>query len=223
MKDKPVATIGNNRLTFNTVSLKKFEDVEYVELLLNTVEKCIAVRPCKSDSPNAIRWGRKKDGKWIPSQRTISGFAAALYTIAGWDKDNRYRLCGQYFSDGSDQMLVFDLSEPEIIRLVKKGEYQAREEGGVDQTRRKSEAMDGDGDMEIVTVYSLEKAYPDNWVGHFGDSAKVAGFERIPYSGNWEILRPARTYATAGGMRQEIIHEIETEAQKMLQGLGLAI
>ena len=223
LKDKPVVTIGNNRLTFNTVSLKKFENVEYVELLLNTVEKCIAVRPCKSDSPNAIRWGKKKDGKWIPSQRTISGFAAALYTIAGWDKNNRYRLCGQYFSDGSDQMLVFDLSEPESICLVTKGEYQVSGEDGDDQTGQESKVADGASEPEIVTVYSLEKAYPDNWKGHFGDSANVAGFERIPYSGNWEILRPARTYAAAGGMRQEIIHEIETEAQKMLQGLGLAI
>ena len=223
LKDKPVATIGNNRLTFNTVSLKKFENVEYVELLLNTVEKCIAVRPCQPDSPNAIRWGRKKDGKWIPSQRTISGFAAALYTIAGWDKDNRYRLCGQYFSDGSDQMLVFDLSEPEIIQLVKKGEYQDIDHSDGGESVNTSEKTDAADESETVTVYSLEKAYPKNWKGHFGNYVKNDGFERIPYSGNWEILRPAKTYAAAGGIRQEIISEIEAEARKMLQGLGLAI
>lgn len=223
LKDKPVATIANNRLTFNTVSLRKFEDVEYVELLLNTVEKCIAVRPCSADSPNAIRWGRKKEGKWIPSQRTIAGFAAALYAIAGWDAENRYKLCGQYLTDGSDQMLVFDLSEPEIIRLVTKGEYQAAGDTEAEQNEASSETEGVTDETETVTVYSLEKVYPDNWEGHFGSSARNAEFERIPYQGNWEILRPARTYAAAGGIRPEIIHEIETEAQKMLQGLGLAI
>ena len=150
----------------------------------------------------------------------VSDYSGVAGTFAGFPGDRTF---GQYFSDGSDQMLVFDLSEPEIIRLVTKGEYQAGEEDGVDQIGRESKAADGASEPEIVTVYSLEKAYPDNWKGHFGDSAQVAGFERIPYTGNWEILRPARTYAAAGGMRQEIIHEIETEAQKMLQGLGLAI
>ena len=120
-------------------------------------------------------------------------------------------------------MLVFDLSEPEIIQLVKKGEYQAVEDSDGEESVNTSEKTDAADESEIVTVYSLETVYPESWKGHFGDVFCNAGFERIPYSGNWEILRPARTYAAAGGIRQEIISEIEAEAQKMLQGLGLAI
>ena len=39
----PAMTISNGRLRFNTACLKKFENVEYVELLLNSVERCIAM------------------------------------------------------------------------------------------------------------------------------------------------------------------------------------
>lgn len=57
-------TISNGKLRFNTACLKKFEDVEYVELLLNSVDRCVAIRPCEKSNPNAIRWGRLKEGCW---------------------------------------------------------------------------------------------------------------------------------------------------------------
>ena len=63
----PAMTISNGKLRFNTACLKKFEDVEYVELLLNSVDRCIAIRPCEKDNPNAIRWGRLKEGRWCAS------------------------------------------------------------------------------------------------------------------------------------------------------------
>lgn len=43
----PAMTISDGQLTFNTACLKKFEDVEYVEILFNSIEKIIAVRPCE--------------------------------------------------------------------------------------------------------------------------------------------------------------------------------
>ena len=46
----PAMTISNGRLRFNTACLKKFENVEYVELLLNSVERCIAIRPCDKNN-----------------------------------------------------------------------------------------------------------------------------------------------------------------------------
>ena len=42
-------TISNGKLRFNTACLKKFEDVEYVELLLNSVDRCVAIRPCEKE------------------------------------------------------------------------------------------------------------------------------------------------------------------------------
>lgn len=60
----PAMTIADGKLGFNTSCLKKFENVEYVELLLNSVNRCIAVRPCDQNNPNAIHWGRLREGRW---------------------------------------------------------------------------------------------------------------------------------------------------------------
>jgi len=35
--------VSQGKITFNTACMKKFKDVEYVEILLNSVENCIAV------------------------------------------------------------------------------------------------------------------------------------------------------------------------------------
>lgn len=59
----PAMTISEGRITFNTACLKKFEDVEYVEILFNSIERCIAVRPCDKDNINAVKWGTIRNGK----------------------------------------------------------------------------------------------------------------------------------------------------------------
>ena len=256
LAEKPIMTIGNRRVTFNTTCLKKFRDVEYVELLINTVEKCIAIRPCEQDNPNAIHWGRKKDNRWVPSPKSISGFAGALLTMTGWNPYNRYRLCGQYLTDGDDQMLVFDLQEPEIIRLVQRYEvpadiseeynnsnkntndsdplqnadhanrpdnatkYSPDEDEGTDTVSMTTE------DVEMVTIYSIEHVFPEEWNGHFGlpeRQRKTMYFERIRYKGNWEILRPSVLFATVGDLGQDILGEIQSEARKMLEEMGCAV
>ena len=71
----PAMTISNGKLRFNTSCLKKFEDVEYVELLLNSVDRCVAIRPCEKGNPNAIHWGRLKEGRWCASTLGCRGLA----------------------------------------------------------------------------------------------------------------------------------------------------
>jgi hypothetical protein len=98
-------TISNGRLRFNTACLKKFENVEYVELLLNSVERCIAIRPCDKNNPNAIRWGRLKEGRWCASTLGCRGLAKTLFDIMEWDEDLRYRFRGQFLEQGDNKMI----------------------------------------------------------------------------------------------------------------------
>ena len=113
----PAMTISNGRLRFNAACLKKFEDVEYVELLLNSVDRCIAIRPCEKSNPNAIRWGRLKEGRWCASTLGCRGLAKALFDIMEWDEDLKYRFRGQLVEQGGDKLMLFELDEPEMIKV----------------------------------------------------------------------------------------------------------
>ena len=90
----PAMTISNGKLRFNTSCLKKFEDVEYVELLLNSVDRCVAIRPCEKGNPNAIHWGRLKEGRWCASTLGCRGLAKTLFDIMEWEEGLKYRFRG---------------------------------------------------------------------------------------------------------------------------------
>ena len=114
----PAMTISNGKLRFNTSCLKKFEDVEYVELLLNSVDRCVAIRPCEKGNPNAIHWGRLKEGRWCASTLGCRGLAKTLFDIMEWEEGLKYRFRGQFVEQGDNKLMLFELDEPEMIKIM---------------------------------------------------------------------------------------------------------
>ena len=113
----PAMTLSNGKLRFNTACLKKFEDVEYVELLLNSVDRCIAIRPCEKDNANAIRWGRLKEGRWCASTLGCRGLAKALFDMMEWEEGLKYRFRGQLVGQDDDKLMLFELDDPEMVKV----------------------------------------------------------------------------------------------------------
>lgn len=113
-RSNPAMNISGDKISFNSACLKKFKDVEYVELLFNAVDKCLAIRPCKESADNAIKWATLRDGHWYISPKSSRGFSKALYEVMGWLSDNKYRLRGYYAEKDGDRVMMFDLSEPAI-------------------------------------------------------------------------------------------------------------
>ena len=121
-------------ICFNTNCLKKFKDIEYVELLFNAVNKKLVIRPCNPDNPNAIKWGKIENGKWRNATRSCRAFSKTLFESMEWDEDNKYRIRGQYLTKNNTRIIVFVLEEPEII--IKTGKRKSVTElgGGISNT-----------------------------------------------------------------------------------------
>lgn len=223
LTEKPIMKVSNSRISFNTMCFKRFETVEYVELLINTVEKCIAIRPCNKDHPNAFRWGAIKEDKWRAMPKSIAGFAAPLFAITGWDPTDKVKLCGQYVSDGKTQMLLFDLSEPEIIRLVP--EEKTKDVDNIEVNTYGEPAVEGE-EAEAVEVMIPETICPESWEDSFGrrtDEQLTWYYERIHYDGDWEILRPAKCFAIAGGVSKSVLKEVERETHRIIAEMRSAV
>lgn len=233
LRDKPLMTINRNKISFNAVCLKCFEDVEFVELLINTVDKCIAIRPCDEKNPNAFRWGKMKEDRWRPSPKSITGFAAPLFAITGWDPTDKVKLCGQCVRKGKDKVLFFDLLEPEIIRLVPEEDNADIERAAAsdvdhieDNAVSAESSDDGSEAKEEVEVMKLETVIPDSWHENFGSGSEnryTWYFERVRYDGSWEILRPARFYAYAGNFQQELFDEVRRETHRIIEEMRCAV
>ena len=212
--DKPVLTINNGRMRFNTACIKKFADVEYVELLLNSVKNCIAIRPCEKDNPNAIRWARLKNEKWVVSPTSCRGLYGALVDIMSWTDDSVYRLYGQFVCQGEDKVLLFSLDEPDITKTQTQ----------VVIPEKPDDELSKETDMNSEEIIITEKVhvFPAKWSGNFGVPVKCVGavnaLKRVRYSKDWDVLRPAKEVAELNTISAEQLGEMLVEAKTIMEG-----
>lgn len=212
---KPTMSISRGQVRFSTYCLKKFEDVEYVELLFNSVEKCIAVRPCEKDSPNAIRWGRLKDSRWIVQPKSCSGFISPLCHIMSWSADCGYKLFGQYLENDGERLIVFELSDPAVIEY----EQNAEQQDTCDAT---------DQNAAVETVAAKKKVKMTKKVilpGIFGDrvgkngSWNVISLKAKKYDGDWMIMSPASFYRMSGNISEATMQQVRDGAMELWEKL----
>lgn len=196
-------TISGGRMRFNTACLKKFEDVEYVELLINTVNNCIAIRPCEKDNPNAIHWGRLKEDKWIVSSMSCRGLSKVLFSLMSWEDEGKYRFKGHFRSNGTDKLLLFELDEPVVTKTVEQV------------------IVPEESEEEIVAQETV-KIYPSSWTATFGTPiisiARGSLLEQQHYSGNWDVLRPAKVIEEMNVLSSDTLTELMKEAETIMEG-----
>ena len=201
----PAVTISKGKVRFNTACLKRFEDVEYVELLFNSVEKCLAVRPCEKSNPNAIQWGTLKEGKWIVKEKSCRGFSAPLYETMGWNEELRYRMRGSFMGDGDNKIMLFDLEEPEIIERVLVEDIPTQPDEPETEERKP--------EYKNVMTFNSHGVF-----GHSYDE-DTHFLERVHYAGNWDVLRPAREVFGVNPITESEINALLQEAERIIDKL----
>lgn len=205
----PAMTISNGKMRFNTACMKKFVDVEYVELLLNTVDRCIAIRPCGKENPNAIRWGRLKDSRWSVSSVSCRGLAKTLFDIMEWDEDTRYRFRGEFVGEGENRMMLFQLDESEMIKT----------EEIVLPPEKPEEQEDG---QEEIVIKKKTMVFPAAWADSFGrpvtSLACVNLFTQEHYAKDWDVLRPAKELEDYNVFTADGLSAMMRETEKIMEG-----
>ena len=104
---EPSFTFNANKVSVNTACIKKLPDTDYVQILVNSEEKKLAVRPCLEDEKDAMRW-------------CCRIFFGKVISLMDWNPHYRYKLLGKLIRSNNELLFVFDLTTPEIfIRTLK--------------------------------------------------------------------------------------------------------
>lgn len=121
---EPALSFSFNKIYVNQACLRKLPGVDYVQILVNTDEKKLVIRPAEEDEKDAFLWINRKRK---PKQITCRVFYAKIISLLGWNSDYRYKLLGKLIRSGEERLLVFDLTATEIfVRLVKEdGKYKS--------------------------------------------------------------------------------------------------
>ena len=213
--EKPALTIDNGRFRFNTACLKKFEDVEYVELLLNPVIGCLAVRPCEKDSPNAIHWGKLKENRWIVSQLSCRGLTKALVDTQEWNCESKYRLLGQFRDLGDEKLILFAIDEAIEFRTDTQVIVPEQPDNADPQEEQKEE-------QKPIVITEQRMIYPASWEVSFGvplrNMERVSLLERQHYAGDWDVLCPARELDEMNILTAADLDKYMKEAEAIMEG-----
>ena len=139
---EPCFTFVDGKIGVNTVCVRRFPEVEYVQVLINAQEKKMAIRPALEEDIYSYPWASTKDGKRIPRQITGRIFFMKVFDLMGWNPDYRYKIVGKLIRANDELMFLFNLNDRQTF------ERDIGEDG-----KRKS---------------SRKPVLPAEWKDHFG-------------------------------------------------------
>ena len=108
---EPSITFNLNKVYLNAASIRKLPNIDYVQILVNSEEKKIAVRPCAEDVKDSFLWCTPKRK---PKQITCRVFFGKIISLMDWNPDYRYKLLGKLIKSNDEYLFTFDLNAPEI-------------------------------------------------------------------------------------------------------------
>lgn len=117
---EPSISFNRSKVSLNTACIKRLPDVDYVQILVNSEENKLAVRPCSEDEKDSFPWCTLKRK---PKQITCRVFFAKIVDLMEWNPEYRYKLLGKLIKSENEYLFIFDLTATEIYqRTMQEGE-----------------------------------------------------------------------------------------------------
>jgi hypothetical protein len=115
---EPAVTFTDCKFAVNMACLKKFSDTDYVQVLVNSQTKILALRPCHEDARDSYLWCSNTKGQRKPRMVTCRLFFAKIFSFMNWDPGYRYKLLGRVVHANDEYLLAFDLTATEVFQRV---------------------------------------------------------------------------------------------------------
>lgn len=160
--------------------------------------------------PNAIHWGKLREGRWCALSKSCRGLAKTLFDIMDWDQDLKYRFRGDFIENDDQKVMLFQLDEPEMVKT--------------ENIVLPPKEAETDDRAEIAgrTVKQNINILPPEWEDTFGRPITSIGeinlLEQRHYAADWDVLRPAKELAEYSTLTSEDLEELLHEAEKIIEG-----
>ena len=198
---EPTVSFWPTAMKFSSTCVSRMPGLQHVEVLLNPVERMLAVRPCAPEHPNAIRW---KDAKGHGNDLGAKSFCGILYEILGWDPDYAYSVPAVIRRRGNECILFFDLDNF-IGREIRKKDAPEEpdrtpaQRTESDDTRGIFFGADDDEPQPVEDTEEIERrirAFAEHEKRSFGTPAFEHSSDfrltAIDDEGEWDVMAEAR-------------------------------
>ena len=223
MQDKICITFSGKSIKFSTACLRKFDNAQYIEMLVHPGEHLLAVRKSDKLKRSALHWAKTDPaGTVVPRAFTGAAFIRTLYEMFDWNPEYRYRVRGVRRQKDSESVILFDMRETEV--------FMPQTVLLQDAMKDNPELPLNDAEPVMPSTRNSILAYPSTWADNFGSNyyrhaqaRELAGIDR---DGNWRITEEALPYSstdlnvTPPNELLEGIQKIISEKKQEMNGNG---
>ena len=114
--NEPSITFNQRKFYVNTACLNKFPNTNYVQALINTESKILALRPCNEGERGAFQWCSNNKGARKPRHTTCTLFFLKIFDLMDWNTQHRYKMLGNIIHANGEYLLAFDLTSTEVYQ-----------------------------------------------------------------------------------------------------------
>lgn len=153
---RPTVTFGDKKIKFSMECIRKFWRKNYVELLVNPIERKFAIRPACKENRNAVVISKVINANYYPREISSATFSNTIFSLFGWNTDCKYRIIGSLYEQDKELAYIFDVINSEALFKP----Y-------VLTTKELSE--EGQVSIQPLTPYGKRiRAIPEEWASSFG-------------------------------------------------------
>ena len=208
---RPAISFSDRRIKFNAPCVRKFAPNTYAELLINPVERKLAIRPTDKSNRNAIVVSTLSSKRYTPREVPASAFYDTIFSLLDWNRDHKYRIIGSLYEQDGEVAFIFDAANSEAYLQS----YMIP-------------VQDAAGDGAVQPFMSSGKrvrAIPEEWTRSFGKSfyANELSLAALDTQSerDWEIRLEGRLYETGKKVKVTCFEELRAFIKQELCGVSL--
>ena len=153
---RPYVKFEEKKIKFSAVCVQKFGEKCFVELLINPITRKFAIRPADKANRNAVVISKKKAGKRVPKEVSCAAFGKTLFSLLGWNITCKYRIVGDFISQGNEMAYIFDADSAEAF-------FESFPTSDACDTAELQS-------QPLTTNRNYTRAIPEEWTKSFGQS-----------------------------------------------------
>jgi len=184
-KNKLTLKFSIGQIQFGKACVRKFDNAQYVELLVHPLHHLLAVRASKKEVRNSVQWAKlNNNGVFLPRQLAGTAYLNTFYDLFDWDPRYKYRLCGVRRQQDKESVIMFDLDETEVF---------------MPEDTLEGEAEPVEDEM-IPTGRKSVIGYPSTWANNFGSNfythAQARELATFVEDGTWQLAEQTQPFST---------------------------
>ncbi len=154
-------SVTSSKILFNKVALQKIPNALKIEILVNPLEKVIAIKKASSGARHCFEWKKNNPNEYIPKIISGSAFLPTLFNLFGWKTNLQYKICGIAQNYLEETVLLFQVKEAVLL---------------ISESENSDSLLEAEKEEEEVKRKRGKKvkAYPKEWADSFGEKYYIS-------------------------------------------------